>query len=140
MNVPLLPSLAEKLQKVQGPPEKTEEARALERRCGFSCRNLLGELMCACVIVRLDVGHSVCFLARFSAVPHEDHFRALKGVCKYLRSMKSWGIMHHRPSPRMDLPCVPFEFVEEDPNLPPCPSFHRDELVGLLDAAHATDL
>ena len=40
----------------------------------------------------------------------------------------------------MDLPFVPFKWLEEDPSLPPFPSFHHDELVAFLDAAHATEL
>ena len=36
----------------------------------------------------------------------------------------------------MYLPDVPFEWMEVDPSLPPFPEFARDELVGLLDAAH----
>ena len=100
----------------------------------------LGELVFAHAMCRLDIGCSACLLARFSDRPHEEHFDALKGICKYLRQTKSWGIMYRRPSPLDDLPDVPFPFLEEDPNLPPFPLIHRDELIGCLDAAHATDL
>ena len=48
--------------------------------------------------------------------------------------------MYQRPSPLLDLPAVPFPWLEDDPTLPPFPTFERDELVGLLDAAHATEL
>ena len=48
--------------------------------------------------------------------------------------------MHHRPQPIDDLPDVPFIFVPDDPNLPTFPVLPRDEVVGTLDAAHATDL
>ena len=48
--------------------------------------------------------------------------------------------MFRRPKPLMDLPFVPYTWLEEDPSLPPFPSFHRDELVAFLDAAHATEL
>ena len=112
----------------------------MEKKFGFSYRNLLGELIYAYVIVRLDIGFGVCFLAQYSTSPHEEHFRALRGMCKYLRDFKSWGIMYHRPHPMSGLPVVPFRLLEEDPNLPPFPRIDQDELVGLLDAAHATDL
>lgn len=138
--VPLAPANQEKLQKVTGPPEKTVEARLLEKKHGFSYRNLLGELMYAYVIARPDIGFAVCLLARFSTAPHDDHFQALKAVCKYLRAKKSWGILYWRPRPLEGLPVVPFEFLEEDPNLPAFPEFQANELIGLLDAAHATDL
>ena len=138
--VPLNPAIANHLMTLQGPPEKTTEARILANNAGFSYRNILGELIYAYVICRLDIGYAVCFLARFSDSPHEEHYSALKGVCKYLRATKSWGIMYVRPSPLMDLPYVPFEFLEPDSDLPSFPFIERDELVGLLDAAHATDL
>ena len=96
--------------------------------------------MYAYVICRLDIGYAICFLARFSNAPHHDHFYALKGVCKYLRATKHWGIMYQRPFPLMDLPDVKFDFLSEDPALPDFPTFQRDQLYGLLDAAHGTDL
>ena len=48
--------------------------------------------------------------------------------------------MFRRPLPLNDLPNIPFLFLEEDPNLPPFPFIHRNELIGCLNAAHATDL
>ena len=140
VSIPMTAAEAEALQKVEGPPAKSAEAKQLEKENGFAYRNLLGELMYAYVICRLDIGFAVCLLARFSSAPHAIHFQALKRVCKYLRATASWGIMYWRPSPMMDLPEVPFTFVQEDPNLPAFPKFYRKELAGLLDAAHATDL
>ena len=138
--VPLNTSTANALMTVEGPREKTPEAMAIAKECGFSYRNVLGELICAFAIARLDIGHAVCFLARFSDRPHKDHFAALKGVCKCLRATKDWGIMHKRPKPLVDLPDIPFAFLDDDPNLPPFPELPRDQLVACLDAAHATDL
>ena len=138
--VPLLPSIASKLMTLKGPPEKSPEAKALSLKCGFSYRNILGELIYAYVICRLDIGYAVCFLARFADAPHEEHYRALKQVCKYLRATKSWGIMYQRPAPLEDLPHVPFSWLSDDPELPAFPVVLRDELAGFLDAAHATDL
>ncbi len=138
--VPIQPSVASHLMTLEGPPEKTPEAKAIVAKKGFSYRNVLGELIFAYVICRLDIGYSVCLLARFSERPHEEHFDALKGICKYLRRTKSWGIMFRRLSPLDGLPDVPFEFLEDDPNLPAFPFIHHDELIGCLDAAHATDL
>ena len=48
--------------------------------------------------------------------------------------------MYVRPSPLAGLPDVPFDFLDLDPELASFPTFERDELVGFLDAAHATDL
>ncbi len=136
--VPLNPAVAARLQKLEGPKEKTAEAQEIARRHGFAYRNVLGELIYAYVICRLDIGYSICMLARFSDAPHDEHYKALKGVCKYLRATKHWGIVFQRPVPLMDLPDVPYRYVAEDPSLPPFPVLPRDKLVGFLDAAHAT--
>ena len=126
--------------KVEGPPEKTPEARELEKKHGFSYRNLLGELIYAYVICRVDIGYAVCFLSRFATNPHHDHFVALKGICKYLRATKDWGLIYRRPKPLEGLDPGDFEFLTQDCSLPAFPTFDPDELVGILDAAHATDL
>ena len=98
------------------------------------------ELVYAFVICRIDIGYAICFLSRFSGNPHDEHFKALKGVCKYLRATKNWGIIYQREKPLRDLPVVPLDFISEDPTLPAFPQFDRHDLIGLLDAAHGTDL
>ena len=138
--VPLNPANVTQMMTLKGPPEKTPEAHELAREHGFSYRNILGELIYAYVICRMDIGYAVCFLARFSDAPHEVHYKGLKYVCKYLRATKDWGLMFQRPKPLVDLPDVPFDWLEDDPSLPSFPEFARDELVGFLDAAHATEL
>ena len=140
LSVPVSAATAEKLQTLEGPTEKSVEAKLLEKAHGFSYRNVLGELMCAYVICHLDIGFAVCLLAQFSTAPHAEHFRALRTTVKCLRGMKSWGIIYVRPSPLADLPVVPFQFLKEDPDLPTFPTMDRRELTGALDAAHATDL
>jgi hypothetical protein len=138
--VPIPPETASKLLTLEGPQEKTTEAKELSKKVGFSYRNVLGELIYAYVIARLDIGYAVCLLARFSGAPHAEHYRSLKNVCRYLRATKSWGIIYQRPKPLDGLPDIPFEFLPEDPNLPNFPRMDYDELLACLDAAHATDL
>ena len=138
--VPIPSETATRLMTLEGPPEKSPEAKTLAQETRFSYRNVVGELIYAYVIARLDIGNAVCLLSRFSSAPHKEHYRALKGVCRYLRATKSWGIIYHRQRPLEGLPYVPFEFLEEDPNLPAFPSMAPDELLACLDAAHATDL
>ena len=72
--VPLNPAICNRLMELQGPTEKTPEAKQIAINHGFSYRNILGELIYAYVICRLDIGYAVCFLARFSESPHEDHY------------------------------------------------------------------
>ena len=78
--VPLNPATVNKLLLLTGPPEKSAKAKAILDKVGFSYHNVLGELIFAYVICRLDIGYSVCFLACFSDSPHEEHYFALKGV------------------------------------------------------------
>ena len=137
---PIPTDTASRLMTLEGPTEKSQEAKEIAKKQGFSYRNVLGELIYAYVIARLDIGYAVCLLARFSGAPHQEHYRALKNVCKYLRSTKSWGILYQRPKPLEGLPDIPFEYLEEDPNLPAFPFMAYDELLACLDAAHATEL
>ena len=139
-SVPLTSEAAKDLQLLEGPAENTNEHRQLETKMGFGYRQLLGELIYAYVICRLDIGFASTFLARYSQAPHADHYTALKNVCKYLRRTKHWGIMYWRKQPRKDLPYVPFEVLMEEENLPEYPVIPLDQLAGFMDAAHAVDL
>ena len=121
--LPLNPAIANRLMTLQGPPEKSVEANQIAKLFGFSYRNILGKLVYPYVIVRLDIGYAVCLLARFSGSPHEEHYTAVKGVCRYLHATKSWGIIYQRPFPLLDLPAMDFPFLEEVPNLPPFLTF-----------------
>jgi hypothetical protein len=138
--VPIRDEVTSRLMQVEGPPEKSHEAQKLEEKHGFLYRALLGELVYAYVICQLDIGFAVCFLSRFSTAPHDEHFTALKHVLKYLRKHKNHGIVYRRCTPLQGLRYVHFEFLQQDPTLPFFPEIDWDELVGLFDAAHATEL
>ena len=138
--VPMSSDTANHLMTLEGPQEKMPEAKSLAKDSGFLCRNALGELIHAHVIARLDVSCAVCLLTCFSGTPHQEHYSALKHVCKYLCATKAWGIMYTQPKPLDGLPAVPFDFLSEDPNLSPFLAMSQDELLACLDAAHATEL
>jgi hypothetical protein len=139
-HVPLSPSLVTSLGTSKGPAEGTSEYRSIAEVAGFSYRQILGELIYAYVVGRLDIGYAVTFLARFSQHPTAAHYTALKSVVKYLRRTKSWGLLYWRPAPLAHLPRVPTEQPSLDSHLPPFPDHPLSELVGYVDAAHATDL
>ena len=103
---------------LEGPPEKTPEAKEVVSKKGFSCGNVLGELVFAHAMCHLIVGHSVCLLAHFSDHPHEEKFDAFKGICKCPRRAKSWGIMFHHPHPLIALPDVHFAFLDSWKKIP----------------------
>jgi hypothetical protein len=75
--VPLHPDVAARIATLT-----SAERRALVSHVGFGYRQLLGELIYAYVIVRVDIGFAVCFLARFSGHPHLEHYTALKNVAR----------------------------------------------------------
>ena len=84
MPVSIQPTVANRLITLKGPPEKMPEAKEIVSKEGFSYGNVLGELIFACAICQIEIGHSVCLFAHFSNCLHEEHFDALKGICKYL--------------------------------------------------------
>jgi hypothetical protein len=81
-------------------------------------------------------------LAQFSQCPSLVHYTCLKRIAIYLRSTKDWGIIYWRPSTLESLPIgsiLPLSI--SDPNLPIFPNHtNPKELIGYVDAAHATDL
>ena len=137
---PIRSDLAVSLQRVTGPAEGTKEHKKIESDVGFSYRQVLGELIYAYVICRLDIGYAVTLLARFAQAPAAEHYYALKQVCRYLRRTKDWGIVYHRSRPIDDLPDVPLPELPVDESLPTFPIHELLELVGYVDAAHATNL
>ena len=56
--VPIQPTLAACLITLDGPPEKSPEAKELSKQKGFSYRNFLGKLIFAYEICRLDIGYA----------------------------------------------------------------------------------
>ena len=72
-----------------GPKEGTAHHTALEKKMGFSYRNLLSELMYAYMTCRCDIGYAVTTLSKFSTSPSEFHYKLLKTVTKYLKATAS---------------------------------------------------
>jgi hypothetical protein len=139
--VPLHPDVASKLATLSGPSEGSPEFTALADEMKFGYRQLLGKLIYAYILVRIDIGFAVCFLARFSTNPHREHYLALKNIARYLRRTFDWGIIYWRPnSIPTTLPDISFCPPPVDPDLPPFPTLPPDTLVGFVDASHAACL
>jgi len=133
---PISPEIIDKLQQLKGSTEGTAEHKQIEKDVGFGYHQVLGELIYAYIMCHVDIGYAVVFLSRFSTAPAKEHYLALKGVCKYLHCTKSWGLVYWRMTPVTSLPTVPLEQLSLDTNFPKIPA---SELVGFVDAAHATD-
>jgi hypothetical protein len=140
---PLAPSVFTELQTTVGPAEHTSEHKALETSHGFRYRQVIGELIYAYVVARLDIGFAISCLSKYNSAPAAIHYRSLVRLAKYLRQNLEWGLIFWRVSPHPSLPLGSFTpiSVPSQPPLPPFPPspepFH---LVGFADAAHATDL
>ena len=66
---------------------------------------------------------------------------ALKTIAKYLRATDDWGLVYWRANRCSRLPFVPLtDAPTVDKDLPTFPSYELLELVGFVDAAHATNL
>ncbi|KAG7359997.1 reverse transcriptase RNA-dependent DNA polymerase [Nitzschia inconspicua] len=79
-----------------GPSEGSPEHADLCASQGFSYRTLLGELLYAYITCRPDIGYAVVTLSKFASAPHAYHYSCLKGVARYLRRTKHWGIRFAR--------------------------------------------
>jgi hypothetical protein len=119
--------------------EDTSEHQVIEQDVGFGYRQVLGELIYAYVVVRVDIGFAVALLSRFASAPAREHYLALKNVLRYLRRTKDWGIVYWRHAPVASLPKVDLDQPVPDMTLPPFPQHDLLQLVGYVDAAYATD-
>ncbi|KAG7338408.1 reverse transcriptase RNA-dependent DNA polymerase [Nitzschia inconspicua] len=105
-----------------GPSEGSPEHADLCASQGFSYRTLLGELLYAYITCRPDIGYAVVTLSKFASAPHAYHYSCLKGVARYLRRTKHWGIRFARRTHDPSLsPGTPHN-LSLDPSLPPFPS------------------
>ena len=93
-SIPMTPDSATALVQLTGPSEDTQEHRDLETEAGFGYRQVLGELVYAYVVCRLDIAFAVTLLSRFASAPAREHYAALKTIAKYLHKTKDWGIVY----------------------------------------------
>ena len=122
----------------KGPLARSPEGIQLQEAMGFSYRALLGGLIFACVVVRLDIAYSLSLLSRFAEYPARVHYLGLKSVTKYLRTTADRAIVYWRRVPRTDLePGDIVPLVEPEGYVYP---YHGDPYLvsASVDASHAT--
>jgi ribonuclease HI len=92
----------------------------------------------AYVTCRPDIGYAVVTLSKFGSAPSSVHYQSLKGVARYLRRTKQWGIRCRRSTRDETLPAGnPFN-LSLDSDLPEFPQLPTPlQLTGFVDAAHA---
>ena len=100
--------------------------------------------MYAYVTARPDIGYAITTLSKFSSSPADCHYFYLKGVAKYLRRTKHWGIKFTRPANKQipDLPAYPFDIPDVSTDKLSKFVFDnaQDQPSAFVDAAHANDL
>ena len=123
----------------KGPLAKTPEAKELESQMGFPYRMLLGELIFAFVVVRLDIGYAMSLLSRYAEYPAKVHYLGLKSVTRYLRETKRRPIIYWRKKPMPNLPRGDFVPIMRPSTI--SYSFPDDPylVTADVDASHATD-
>ena len=124
-----------------GPDEHTPAAAKLEKEAGFAYRTLLGEMMYAYVMCRPDIGYAITTMSKFSTKPSARHYELLKGIGKYLRLTKDWGIKFKRTIPDPTLDDTKFKTnVELPSNLPEFTvDINQPKLIAFVDASYAND-
>ena len=136
--------MSEELHRLCGPAIDSADGIALGAQFGFSFRSLLGELMYAYVVGRLDIGYAVTLMDQAATHPSKGHYCGLKRIALYLRSCPDLGIQYWRQHPRTDLPpelpWVAAQSFSDDASLPPFPVSGPLQLVVFVDAAHATHI
>jgi hypothetical protein len=111
-----------------GPKEGSPEHATLACDVGNGYHNLLGEVLCACVLCCLDISFAVTTLAKFLINPALEHYQALNPLAVYLRRQINWGIIYWRPSRTSTLPVIHIELDAPGAELPsvPWPSSYTD--------------
>ena len=137
---PISEQLAKEIMKAgKGFLINSPEGQALEAKMGFGYRCLLGELIFACVVCRLDIAYALSLLARYGQYPLELHYVALKGVAKYCRETRDKPLIYWRQEPLEGLPAgdfVPYDIPDDlDFSFPEDPYLANAD----VDASHATD-
>lgn len=138
---PLPESLAKKiLEEGHGPKVGTPEHKLLEREMGFAYRTVLGEIIFAYVISRLDIGYAISILSRAAEYPRDIDYQGLKSVCRFLRAHADRPLVYWRKKPLEELPegtLRPMPVEDGYRYIYPSDPYR---IFADVDASHATDL
>ena len=116
--VPLAPKLTKRLTALEGPAEGTANHQVLEKNVGYSYQQVLGKLIYAYVVCRMDITFR----------PHTRNIM----LCSSMLSSTS-------RAPSMSLPHVPLKQLKIDTSRPMFPkTLNLFQLIGYIDATHAT--
>ena len=89
-DVPLSPG--DDTKKMTFPPEPVDADNT------YPYRELVGCLLYLGVCTRPDISYAIASLARFVANPHEVHWNMLKGLLRYVKGTKDYGLFYGKCS------------------------------------------
>ena len=125
-----------------GPDEGTINAFKLEFSQGFGYHTLLGEMMYVYVTRHPDIGYAITFMSKFSTKPPKSHYKLIKGITKYLRETKDWGMIKYtQPFAIDDLaPATLTSNVVYDESLFAFPvDINQPKLIAFVDVVYANN-
>ena len=98
-------------------------------------------MMYAYVTCRPDIGYAITIMSKLSTKPLAKHYGLLRGIGKYLRLTKDWGIKFKRTAEHPALEDTKFQTdVFLPPNLPEFTvDINQPKLIAFVDASHAND-
>ena len=67
-------------------------------------RKVLGELLYAAIMTRMDIAHSVAYLSRFLSKPTMQHLNAVKRILRYLVGTAHYAMIFNAKFMPLDLP------------------------------------
>ena len=124
-----------------GPDEGTVDTYKLDLSQGCSYCTLLGKMMYSYVTYRPDIGYAITTMNKFSIKLSRYHYELLKGIAKYLRETKDWGIKFTQFVVRNDLaPATLKADVVPDESLPSLTvGINQPKLMAFVDAVYTND-
>ncbi len=121
-------------------PNTQEEKQQLRDRMGWHYRQVIGEVIYPMMKCRPDIAFHATKLSQYMDNPAEEHYHALRHLCKYLSDTIYDGIYYWRDKPRMDLPDAPLpKSYHDNYTLEVNPADNIHQLYGYVDADWATD-
>ena len=100
--------------------------------------------MYSMVVARPDICYAITMMSKFASSPSEYHYKLLKGIVRYLRITRNWGIKYTRPIGRQ-LDSLPESNYQAPSPLPEAigeftVNITEPKLIGFVDASYGTEL
>jgi hypothetical protein len=121
-------------------PNTIDAKTQLQSKMGFHYRQVIGEVLYPMTKCRPDVAFHITKLSQYMDNPAEEHYLALRQLCRYLAATITDGIYYWRMQPRPDLPALEHPTTVPDTHILEINSDQATSaLYGYVDADWASD-